>query len=114
VRVDFWSKPLILVSGVVATGVLCPFHTLGLSELQAQTRTSAGYEVASIKRSNSTFPRSGGIQFLPGGRFRSTNMFFLYVSNWVSNWSDLPLRRSDGPHGPIRCPNRGLVLNLQW
>ena len=46
--------------------------------LQSQTPPVA-YEAASIKRSTSTAPRRNGVEFLPGGRFRSTGMPLLPV-----------------------------------
>jgi uncharacterized protein (TIGR03435 family) len=45
----------------------------------AQPAAPVGYEVASIKRAHGTDPRAHGIEFLPGGRFRSTGMPLLPV-----------------------------------
>jgi uncharacterized protein (TIGR03435 family) len=77
---DFRMKLRILAAGAGAACLAALIGPLHLAQLRAQSQTSsAGYEAASIKRSTPDGPRRGGMEFLPGGRFRSTNMPFLMV-----------------------------------
>ncbi len=73
-------KTVTLVSAAGAIGLLVLFGSLDPRQLGAQSRApSVGYDAASIKRSATGGPGRGGIEFLPGGRFRSVKMPFVMV-----------------------------------
>jgi Protein of unknown function (DUF3738) len=62
---------------VIALALASPTYVL---PLRAQQRApSTGYEAASFRPSRSGDPRRPGFEFLPGGRFRSTNSPLLPV-----------------------------------
>jgi uncharacterized protein (TIGR03435 family) len=79
-KVNFSMKPLILASSLGPAGLPMLIGALYPVQIRGQSLTSSvGYELASVKRSTSNDPQRHGIEFLPGGRFRSINMPLLIV-----------------------------------
>jgi uncharacterized protein (TIGR03435 family) len=78
---NFWNKPLILASDFGAIGLAVLIGALNASVVRSQSHASPriAFEVASIRPSKPNDPRRSGMEFLPGGRFRSANMPLLPI-----------------------------------
>jgi hypothetical protein len=90
------TPPLWVLITVFNLGITLLFWLIGslYSQLLAQVQAPAvKYEVAAIKLTKSNDPRRRGMEFLPGGRFRSTNtpLFQVLATAYNIPWQYLAI-----------------------
>jgi bla regulator protein BlaR1 len=95
-RLTFGKKLLITIAGVAAVAAPIVIGMMNSTPALAQSQGKQqhlAFEVASVKPSQSSEGRMGGLRFLPGGRLSAKDVPLLFV---VSAAFDIPFQGSGG------------------
>jgi bla regulator protein blaR1 len=93
------KKLLLVACAILAVGIPIAIGILNAPPVRAQSDTSTrlAFEVASVRLNRSSDFRGAGVDFLPGGRFKATNLPLDWVIAEAYNVPPWSVRLSGGP-----------------